>query len=118
MAAVGGTGSDRTLMPAISSTRGDKPDHVRDQYGFAVGGPIIKNKTFFFVDFEKIRQQDPSNLEGIVPTDLERTGDFSQSPANSTGSSNPDTLKLESTIRVPETKDLRHPVRILNFRAT
>ena len=51
---------------------GEKPDHVRDQYGFAVGGPIIKNKTFFFVDFEKIRQQDPTNLEGIVPTDLER----------------------------------------------
>ena len=68
---------------------GDKPDHVRDQYGFAVGGPIIKNKTFFFVDFEKIRQQDPSNLEGIVPTDLERAGDFSQSPANSNGIFNP-----------------------------
>ena len=68
---------------------GEKPDHVRDQYGFAVGGPIIKNKTFFFLDFEKIRQQDPGNLEGIVPTDLERTGDFSQSPANSNGIYNP-----------------------------
>src|SRR3954465_7808691 len=68
---------------------GDKPDHVRDQYGFAVGGPIIKNKTFFFVDFEKIRQQDPTNLEGIVPTALERAGDFSQSPANSNGIYNP-----------------------------
>src|SRR5438270_3970525 len=68
---------------------GEKPDHVRDQYGFAVGGPIIKNKTFFFVDFEKIRQQDPINLEGIVPTALERTGDFSNSPANSSGIYNP-----------------------------
>jgi len=58
---------------------GDKPDHVRDQYGFSVGGPIIKNRTFFFVDFEKVRQNDPVNLEGIVPTDLERGGDFSQS---------------------------------------
>src|SRR5438552_1502595 len=64
---------------------GEKPDHVRDQYGFAVGGPIIKNKTFFFVDFEKVRQQDPFNLEGVVPTALERTGDFSQSPAHSNG---------------------------------
>ena len=70
---------------------GTRPDHVRDQYGFSLGGPIQKNKTFFFVDFEKIRQQDPTNLEGVVPTDLERTGDFSQSPANlSDDPTNPD----------------------------
>lgn len=70
---------------------GEKPDHVRDQYGFSLGGPIKKSKTFFFVDFEKVRQQDPINLEGIVPTDLERRGDFSQSAANLPDPSNPDT---------------------------
>ena len=70
---------------------GEKPDHVRDQYGFSVGGPLKKNKTFFFFDFEKVRQQDPNNLEGIVPTELERAGDFSQSPANLPDPSNPDT---------------------------
>jgi Carboxypeptidase regulatory-like domain/TonB dependent receptor len=64
---------------------GEKPDHLRDQYGFALGGPIRKNHTFFFADFEKVRQQDPINIEGVVPTDLERTGDFSKSPANSNG---------------------------------
>src|SRR6266699_2818125 len=64
---------------------GEKPDHVRDQYGFSLGGPLKKNKTFFFVDFEKVRQQDPVNLKVIVTTDLERAGDFSQSPANSNG---------------------------------
>jgi hypothetical protein len=69
---------------------GEKPDHIRDQYGFALGGPIKKNKTFFFVDFEKVRQQDPVNLDGIVPTDLERQGDFSQSPANLPDPNNPD----------------------------
>jgi len=58
---------------------GEKPDHVRDQYGFALGGPLKKNRTFFFVDFEKVRQSDPVNIEGTVPTDLERMGDFSQS---------------------------------------
>ena len=72
---------------------GPKPDHLRDQYGFSLGGPIRKNKTFFFVDFEKIRQQDPINLEGVVPTDLERTGDFSQSPANLADPSNPDSAQ-------------------------
>jgi hypothetical protein len=64
---------------------GAKPDHLRDQYGFAVGGPLKRNRTFFFVDFEKIRQQDPVNIEGTVPTDLERTGDFSQSTLSSPG---------------------------------
>jgi Carboxypeptidase regulatory-like domain/TonB dependent receptor len=58
---------------------GPKPNHLRDQYGFALGGPIVKNRTFFFVDFEKSRTNDPLNISGVVPTDLERTGDFSQS---------------------------------------
>ena len=57
---------------------GEKPDHVRDQYGFAVSGPIIKNKTFFFFDIEKTRQSDPGNIEGFVPTDLMRQGDFTE----------------------------------------
>lgn len=70
---------------------GEKPDHVRDQYGFSLGGPIKKSKTFFFIDFEKVRQQDPINLSGIVPTDLERQGNFSQSSANLPDPSNPDT---------------------------
>ena len=71
---------------------GQKPDHVRDQYGFSLGGPIKRSKTFFFTDFERVRQQDPINLEGIVPTALERTGDFSQSPANLPDPTNPSTV--------------------------
>ena len=58
--------------------QGDKPDHLRDQYGFSIGGPVRKNQTFFFFDFERTRQQDPVNLEGYVPTGAERQGDFSQ----------------------------------------
>ena len=70
---------------------GEKPDHLRDQYGFAVGGPIKRNQTFFFFDIEKVRQQDPVNIEGVVPTDLERSGDFSQSPANLPDPTRPET---------------------------
>src|SRR5207248_1973511 len=82
---------------------GEKPDHVRDQYGFSLGGPLKKNKTFFFVDFEKVRQQDPVNLKGIVPTDLERAGDFSQSPANLPlpPEDDPDGLSAEAGIYDP-----------------
>jgi hypothetical protein len=56
---------------------GEKPKHARDQYGFSVGGPIIKNKTFFFGDIEKVRNNEPENILASVPTLAERTGDFS-----------------------------------------
>jgi hypothetical protein len=54
-----------------------KPNHERDQYGFALGGPIRKNRTFFFADFEKVRDNEPINIVATVPTLAERTGDFS-----------------------------------------
>jgi hypothetical protein len=62
---------------------GQKPDHARDQGGIAVGGPIVKNRTFFFADFEKVRDNEPINITATVPTNgmfgtsNERTGDFS-----------------------------------------
>jgi len=55
------------------------PDHVRDQYGFSLGGPIKKQKTFFFVDFEKTRENSPLNIDAFVPTADERMGDFRNS---------------------------------------
>ncbi|HEX5235824.1 MAG TPA: TonB-dependent receptor [Silvibacterium sp.] len=57
---------------------GPVPDHQRDQYGFSVGGPIRKDKTFFFTDLEVIRDRAPVNIVATVPTMLERQGDFSQ----------------------------------------
>jgi len=56
---------------------GLKPEHARDQYGFALGGPLRKNKTFFFADFEKVRDNEAINIVASVPTAAERTGDFS-----------------------------------------
>ena len=55
-----------------------RPDHSRDQYGFSLGGPIRKNRTFFFVDMERVLEADPVPIVGTVPTAAERTGDFSQ----------------------------------------
>ena len=55
------------------------PDFHRYQEGFAIGGPIKKDKLFFFGDYEHTTQQQfEGNLTYQVPTSLERTGDFSQ----------------------------------------
>jgi hypothetical protein len=54
-----------------------KPDSKRDQGGFSLGGPIIKNRTFFFVDFEKVRSANSTSGVVTVPTLAERQGDFS-----------------------------------------
>lgn len=56
-----------------------RPDHSRDQYGFSLGGPIRKEKTFFFVDLERVKVQDAVNISGVVPTADERIGNFSNS---------------------------------------
>src|SRR6267154_263323 len=47
-----------------------------NQFGGSIGGPIIKNKTFFFLDGEQKFQRKGITFTGIVPTLDMRTGDF------------------------------------------
>jgi hypothetical protein len=54
-----------------------KPDVRRDQGGFSLGGPIRKNRTFFFVDFEKVKDTSAQSGLVTVPTAGERLGNFS-----------------------------------------
>jgi hypothetical protein len=57
---------------------GPKPGHSQNQFGFSIGGPIIKNKTFFFGDLETVLASNPVNIVATVPTAAEIGGDFSQ----------------------------------------
>ncbi len=59
-----------------------KPDSKRDQGGFSIGGPIQKDRTFFFADFEKVRSDSATSSFASVPTVGERTGDFSETANN------------------------------------
>ena len=56
----------------------------RNEFGFSVGGPIVKNRTFFFEAFEGRRQRTQSIRNMTLPTNLQKAGDFSQT-LNSAG---------------------------------
>jgi hypothetical protein len=48
----------------------------QNQFGGAIGGPIIKNKLFFFGDYEGLRRVQGTVLPGSVPTLTERNSGF------------------------------------------
>jgi len=54
-----------------------KTSFRRHQFGANIGGRIVKDKTFFFADFEGFREAIPSTLISSVPTTAQRAGDFS-----------------------------------------
>jgi hypothetical protein len=55
-----------------------KPSYKKHDWGYTVGGPVIKDKTFFFWSQEWRRERNPTTFSPRnVPSDLERTGDFS-----------------------------------------
>jgi len=51
-----------------------KSPYKRNQYGAAIGGPIIRNRTFIFGDFEIGRIRQSSTLVSTLPTAAEKTG--------------------------------------------
>ncbi|PYU78370.1 MAG: TonB-dependent receptor, partial [Acidobacteria bacterium] len=61
------------------------PPYKKHDFGYTVGGPVYipnhynadKKKTFFFWSEEWRREKNPSSILQNVPSDLERTGDFS-----------------------------------------
>jgi len=63
----------------FAPTNEPAPEYQRHQFGASVGGPIVRNRVFFFADYEGTRTRDGVTLVTNVPTIGERSGDFSQS---------------------------------------
>jgi hypothetical protein len=80
-----------------------RPEFIRNQFGGAIGGPIRRNKLFFFGSYEGLRQIQGQSGGSFVPTPAERTGDFSSfltgQTANlcaSSGSAAPSNLNFDT----------------------
>ena len=54
------------------------PPVHRNNYGGTIGGPIIKNKMFFFFDWDGTRSSYMSTYQAGVPSAAERTGNFGE----------------------------------------
>lgn len=57
------------------------PPFKRNQYGLTVGGPVAKNRLFFMVNWEGLRERKALTLLPSVPLSAERNGDFSANSA-------------------------------------
>ena len=54
-----------------------RPPFTQNQFGGNVGGPVLKDKLFFFGSYEGFRLRKGSPFQACVPTAAERSGDFS-----------------------------------------
>jgi hypothetical protein len=59
-----------------------KPSYRQNQFGGVIGGPIRKDKTFFFFSYEGTRIRQGNSFLSTVPSGLARSGDFSREPLN------------------------------------
>jgi hypothetical protein len=58
-----------------------KPAYRRHQFGGTVGGPVSRDRTFFFLDYQGQRQAIGRTVISTVPTALQRTGVFTEAVA-------------------------------------
>src|SRR5215471_6674157 len=69
----------RNYFYCLYSCTGDPnraPKNVQNQFGGVFGGPIRKNKLFFFADWERTTRRQSASALRTVPTDALRSGNF------------------------------------------
>src|SRR5262245_15409471 len=68
----------RNLFAPATAADPDKPRFRRNQFGLVLGGPIAKDQTFFFADYQGSRQTIGRVRISTVPTALQRQGIFTE----------------------------------------
>ena len=78
-----------TSLDARSYFAATKEQFNLNQFGGSLGGPIKKDKTYFFLDYQAKRQRHGIPFLGLIPTEAMKTGDYSLDPFG-----RPNTLQL------------------------
>ena len=89
-------------------TGGVKPTYIQNQFGFSVGGPIRKDKMFFFGDYEGLRRVTRKLTFATIPTKEQSAGNFG------TPIRNPYTNEIYSDGIIPKSVITRFATSVLN----
>jgi hypothetical protein len=77
-----------------------RPEYRRNQFGVTLGGPIRKDKTFFFAYYDALREIKGLSLTNLIPTDAQKAGNFSDvltgQTANLCGGGGPANLDFDT----------------------
>ena len=71
---------NRVLDATNSFDPGNTAKLIRNQFGGGVGGPLVKNRAFYFADIDALRGRQGIPQFGSVPTLAERVGNFAGQP--------------------------------------
>lgn len=89
-----------------------KPQKTANTFGGSLAGPVIKNHTFFFVDYEGMRYRSGTTVQNAAPTAAMRTGDFS---AERGTVKDPLTGEAFANNRVPDARISPIAKKIINY---
>lgn len=84
------------INPKTGLQNSPRPWEINEQFGGRIGGPIIKNKTFFFVMYEGVRDHTVSNITSTVYTATARQGLFRFFPGAQNQSLNGNTPVIDT----------------------
>ncbi|HYU26964.1 MAG TPA: TonB-dependent receptor [Thermoanaerobaculia bacterium] len=101
--------ASRSATPLLTQRAGgEKPDRQYDRFTGMLSGPFFRDRTFFMISFEHLRDVQAEPASYTVPTDKMRAGDFSEfstliyDPLTASGSSN--TRKPFANNQIPDAR--------------